>query len=56
MFVWTVQLGGVNVAAFMVISDTRIDAFVGNGATGSVSVTTPAGVINSGQVVFTFIS
>ncbi|MCU0427918.1 MAG: IPT/TIG domain-containing protein [Candidatus Kapabacteria bacterium] len=50
-----VQLGGVNVASFIVISNTKIDAVVGNGGTGSVSVTTPAGVINSGQAVFTFV-
>jgi hypothetical protein len=48
-----VQVGGVNVRSFTVVSPTRIDAVLGNGATGSVSVTTPSGVASLAG--FTFI-
>jgi len=36
-----VQLGGVNVASFNIESITRIEATIGSGATGNLSLTTP---------------
>jgi hypothetical protein len=39
----SVTFGGVVASSFTVINDTTINAIVGNGSTGSVSVTTPGG-------------
>ena len=50
-----VTFGGTAAASFTVVSATRITATVGNGATGTVSVTTPYGTANSGAP-FTFVS
>ena len=38
-----VSFGGVRAASFTVVSSTQINAVVGNGASGSVTVTTPLG-------------
>ncbi|TCJ14538.1 hypothetical protein EPD60_11175 [Flaviaesturariibacter flavus] len=40
-----VRFGGTPAASFTVISDSRIDAIVGAGATGSVTLVNPAGTI-----------
>jgi hypothetical protein len=52
----SVTFGGVVASSFTVINDTTINAIVGNGSTGNVSVTTPGGrdslagfVFNPGQ-------
>lgn len=39
----SVTFGGVVASSFTVINDTTINAIVGNGSTGNVSVTTPGG-------------
>ena len=50
-----VTFGGIPAASFTVVNATRMTATVGNGATGTVSVTTPYGTANSGAP-FTFVS
>jgi sugar lactone lactonase YvrE len=47
-----VSFGGVAATSFMVVSPTQIDAVVGGGATGNVSVTTPGGVAQKGLFSF----
>jgi len=42
----SVSFGGVPAASFTVLSATNITAVVGNGSSGSVAVTTPAGTTN----------
>jgi len=39
----SISFGGVNAISFTVISDTQINAVVGEGSTGQVSVSTPGG-------------
>jgi hypothetical protein len=48
-----VSFGGVPAASFMVVSNTQINAVVGNGSTGTVSVHTPSGILSSPGGVFT---
>ncbi len=48
-----VSFGGTAVASFIAVSDTKIEAVAGAGATGDVSVTTPGG--ETTQAGFTFI-
>ncbi|EHQ25599.1 MBG domain-containing protein [Mucilaginibacter paludis] len=48
-----VKFGGTSSASFTVVSDTRIIAIVGSGATGSVSVTTPIGTATLAGFTFT---
>lgn len=48
-----VSFGGTAAASFTVVSATQINAVVGAGASGSVSVTTPGGTVT--QAGFTFI-
>jgi FG-GAP-like repeat/IPT/TIG domain/FG-GAP repeat len=47
-----VKIGGRDAASFTVLSPTSISAVVGNGATGSVSVTTPGGTSSHGLFEF----
>jgi large repetitive protein len=49
-----VSFGGVAATSFTVVSSSVITAFLGTGATGSISVTTAYGTVNSG--LFTFIA
>ena len=49
-----VAFGGVSAAGFAVNSGTQITATVANGATGSVSVTTPAGTATLSTTTFTY--
>ncbi|OQP57205.1 hypothetical protein A3860_11640 [Niastella vici] len=49
----SVSFGGMPASSFTVISSTNINAVVGNGATGKVSVTTPYGTVDTSG--FTFI-
>lgn len=48
-----VSFGGTAAASFTVISPTQINAVVGAGANGSISITTPGGTVTQGG--FTFI-
>lgn len=48
-----ISLGGTAVASYTVVSSTIINAIVGEGSSGDVSVTTPAGTVN--MTGFTFI-
>jgi len=48
----SVTFGGVPATSFYVESDTYIYAYVGNGATGSVSVTTPGGTATLAGFVY----
>ncbi len=50
----SVTIGGTAVSSFTVVDKTAIIATVGNGATGTISVTTPDGTATSGDT-FTFI-
>jgi len=47
-----VSFGGTAAASFTVVSNTQINAVVGNGATGSITVTTPIG--SASKTGFTF--
>ena len=47
-----VQFGGVNAASYTVVSATQINAVVGAGASGNVTVTTPGGTSNQAGFVF----
>lgn len=49
----SISFGGINVPAFTVNADSSISAIVGTGASGSLSITTPAGT--SSLPGFTFI-
>lgn len=49
-----VSFGGTPAASYTVVSNTRIQAVVGNGSSGFVSVTTPGGT--SSQNGFTFLA
>jgi hypothetical protein len=49
----SVTFGGVVASSFTVINDTTINAIVGNGSTGSVSVTTPGGKDSLAGFIFT---
>ena len=49
----SVSFGSVPAASFTVIGSTAISAVVGSGATGSVSVTTPAGTGSLAGFIFT---
>jgi hypothetical protein len=42
-----VKFGVTNATSFTVVNDTTINAVVGNGTTGTVSITTPGGTISS---------
>src|SRR5215213_1613989 len=42
----SVMFGGVSASSFTLLSDTTIRAIIGNGATGSVSITTTSGTIS----------
>lgn len=48
------KFGGNDASSFSVISDTRIIALVGNGSSGTISLTTAAGIAHSSSL-FTYI-
>ena len=48
----SVSFGGTDAASFTVVADTLIQAIVGNGSTGVVSVTTPNGVVTANGFVY----
>ncbi len=48
----SVRFGGVNAASFIVVSDTRIDAVVGAGATGEITISTPGGATSLAGFTF----
>ncbi|MFN7584544.1 MAG: beta strand repeat-containing protein, partial [Bacteroidota bacterium] len=47
-----ITLGGTSVASFTVVSSTAINAVVGNGATGALSLVTPGGSASSPGFIF----
>jgi len=47
-----VRFGGINAANFTVVSPTQVNAVVGNGATGAVTVTTPQGTGSLGGFTY----
>jgi hypothetical protein len=52
-FTSTVRFGGAKAGSFTIVSSTRIDAVVGNGASGAVTVTTPYGTGSTTGFLFT---
>ncbi len=47
-----VSLGGTPASSFTVIADTLIQAIVGNGTTGDISITTPNGIVTATGFVY----
>gem|GEM_PF-2021359 len=47
-----VSFGGNNAASFTVVSDTLLQAIVGNGSTGIISITTPNGIVTATGFVY----
>ena len=47
-----VSFGGNNAASFTVVSDTLIQAIVGNGSTGIISITTPNGIVTATGFIY----
>jgi hypothetical protein len=50
--VFAVSFGGVSARSFTIVSDSLIIAVVGNGATGRVKVSSPAGIDSLGGFIF----